>query len=60
MVTVITARLAAETEVDDTLSYFVDEESAENIHTGRTAFWGLILGGGLWVGIFALASRFLS
>jgi hypothetical protein len=38
----------------DMLSCFALEASAERIKPGQGVLWGLFLGGGLWIGIFAL------
>jgi hypothetical protein len=40
----------------DMLSYFAEEASAERVNAGRGMLWGLFLGGGLWIGVFALVS----
>ena len=39
----------------DMLSHFAAVASAERDNPGRGMLWGLFLGSGLWVGIFALA-----
>ena len=45
--------------VADMLSRFAGEASAERVNPGRGVLWGLFLGGGLWIGIFVLASLLL-
>ena len=40
----------------DMRPYFAEEASTERVNPGRGILWGLFLGGGLWVGIFALVS----
>jgi hypothetical protein len=61
IVTLVTAfePQTGEPGVDDRLSYFADEASAERVNPGRGALWGLVLGGGLWIGIFAVAAHFI-
>jgi hypothetical protein len=39
--------------VTDAFSDFAEEASRERLHPGLGVLYGLVLGGGLWAGIFA-------
>ena len=42
--------------LESRLPYFADQASAERVNPGRGVLLGLLLGGGMWIGIFTLVS----